>query len=118
MSRRSALLLRWSPRVLGVAVCIFLGMFSLDAFGPDQTFWEALPGFFAHILPVLILLCVVALSWRWDWLGGAVFLSLAAAYVVFARDHLLWIPTIAGPLCAVGVLFLISWRAGATRNAD
>ena len=32
MTHRSQLLLLWSPRLLGIVVCLFLSLFALDAF--------------------------------------------------------------------------------------
>jgi glucose-6-phosphate-specific signal transduction histidine kinase len=109
MTTRSDALLLWSPRILGVLVCLFLSLFGLDAFGGGRTFVEALPDFLIHIAPMLVLLGVVAVSWRWEWVGGVVFTGLAAAYAFIARRHLAWIPTISGPLLVVGALFLWSW---------
>jgi len=112
------LLLRWSPRILGILVCLFLGVFSLDAFGGGTTLAQALPAFASHVAPILILLVVVGLSWRWEWLGGLVFTGLAVWYAYFARDHLSWIPVIAGPLLVVGILFSWSWLHHRALRAD
>ena len=58
----------WAPRALGVLVSA-LALFALDAFaggrGP-----AALPEFFIHLVPALILLAVVAASWRHPWVGA------------------------------------------------
>jgi len=102
-------LLLWSPRILGVMVCLFLSIFALDAFESGKTFQQALPDFAIHITPMLVLLVVVLISWRWAWVGGVVFTSLAAVYVYFARNHISWILVIALPLLLVGILFLWSW---------
>ena len=109
MTNRSGALLLWAPRVLGVGVCLFLGLFALDAFTGDKPAVEALRDFLIHLSPMLALLLVVALSWRWELVGGLVFTGLAIAYGYMARHHLAWIPTISGPLLIVGVLFLLSW---------
>ena len=109
MTKRSAGLLMWTPRVLGVLVCAFLSLFALDAFSAGKSFGEALPDFLVHVAPMALLLVVVGLSWRWEWVGGLVFTGLAIAYAYMARRHLSWIPTISGPLLIVGVLFLWSW---------
>jgi general stress protein CsbA len=58
---------------------------------------------------MLVLLFVVALSWRWEWVGALVFIGLAAAYSYMARRNPLWILGIGVPLLLVGVLFLLSW---------
>ena len=117
MIHRSGKLLLWSPRILGVLVCLFLSVFALDAFGGGKTFIQALPDFALHVAPMLLLLAVVGVAWRWKWVGGVVFTGLAAAYTYFARNHLSWIAVIAGPLLLVGILFLLSWRHHRGRRA-
>jgi CHASE2 domain-containing sensor protein len=109
MNMRLGKLLLWSPRILGVLVCLFLSLFALDAFGGGNTFIQALPDFAIHVAPMLILLAVVGVSWRWEWVGGLVFTGLAATYAYFARNHIDWILVIAGPLLIVGILFFWSW---------
>lgn len=109
MTSRSGALLLWAPRVLGIGVCLFLSLFALDAFSADKPAGEAVRDFLIHLSPMLALLLVVALSWRWAWVGGLVFTGLAIAYAYVARGHLAWIPIVSGPLLIVGVLFLLSW---------
>jgi CHASE2 domain-containing sensor protein len=118
MTRPLDRLLRWSPRILGILVCLFLSLFALDAFGDGKTFVQALPDFARHVAPMLALLAVVGVSWRWEWVGGIVFTGLAAGYAYFARDHVSWIAVIAGPLLVVGVLFLWSWRQHGQLRAE
>jgi hypothetical protein len=99
----------WSPRILGILVCFFLSLFSLDAFGSGKTFFEAVPDFAIHIAPVLILLVVLAVSWRREWVGGLVFTGLATVYAYDARSYPSWIVVISGPMLIVGMLFFWSW---------
>ena len=105
----SSKLLLWSPRVLGILVCVFLGLFSLDAFENGKTVAQGVPDFAMHVVPVLILLVVVGVAWRWAWVGAFVFIGLAAGYAYVSRAHVSWIVTIAGPLLIVGILFFWSW---------
>jgi hypothetical protein len=102
--------LLWAPRVLGVLLCVFIGMFALDAFSEGKGVKEALPDFAIHLVPSLLLLAVVVLSWRREWIGGVAFLGLAILYAVMVRGRLDWIIVISGPLVIVGLLFLWSWR--------
>ena len=80
MTNRSGALLLWTPRVLGIAVCLFLSLFALDAFSGHRPAVEAFRDFLIHVSPMVGLLLVVALSWRWEWVGGLVFTALAIAY--------------------------------------
>ena len=109
MTSQSGKLLQWSPRILGILVSLFLGLFSLDAFGPGKTFAQALGDFTIHLTPALILLAVVVVAWRWEWVGALVFTGVAVGYAYAARTHFSWIPIIAGPLLIVGILFFWSW---------
>jgi len=105
-------IIRWLPRVFGVLVCVFLGMFSLDAFASGRPIGETILDFAIHLAPVLIVFAVVALSWRWPLVGGVLFLVLAAAYALFARGHASWIAVIGAPLLMLGTLNLRTWRRG------
>jgi hypothetical protein len=109
VTRPSATLLLWSPRVFGVLASIFVGLFALDAFNAGKPFIEALQDFVIHLIPSLVLLAVVVASWHRPWIGGVSFIALAIAYVSIARNHFDWIVVISGPLLVVGTLFLWSW---------
>jgi hypothetical protein len=116
MTDGSRRVLRQAPRVLGIAVALFLGIFALDAFEGGRGFVESLPGFVVHLAPSLLLLAVVAVAWHREWLGGIVFVGLAAFYAATTFEHPDWIVLIAGPVFVVGVLYFASWRMGGGRQ--
>ena len=64
--------LLWIPRLLGILAGLVLGLFALDAFSEGKPLAQALPDFIIHLLPGAVLFAVVALSWRWPWVGAAV----------------------------------------------
>jgi hypothetical protein len=92
-----------------VLVCLYLGLFALDAFSGAKPLLRAIADFVVHLAPVIVLLGVVALSRRREWLGGFVFTALAAAYAYLARRHPDWVIGVSGPLLLVGILYLRSW---------
>ena len=102
-------LILWLPRAVAIAAALFIGIFALDAFSEGRSFWASLPQFAVHLLPTWILLATIAVAWRRPWIGGVVFLSLAAVYAVSASRHPDWILVIAGPLALVGALYFLSW---------
>jgi hypothetical protein len=111
MATTSGRLLLWSPRILGILVSLFIGMFALDAFSQGKPFFEAFPDFVVHLIPAFVLLALVSASWRWEWIGGVAFIGLAVLYATtMARGHLDWMLVISGPLMLVGAMFLWSWR--------
>jgi hypothetical protein len=58
-----------------------------------------------------IFLIVLAVSWRWEWVGAVVYAALGVLYLVMVWGRFHWSAyvTISGPLFLVGALFLISW---------
>jgi hypothetical protein len=112
------LVLLWCPRILGLAVAVFLGLFALDAFEPGKPVARALADFAIHLTFPAVVLGIVALSWRRAWIGGVAFIALAAAYALLVRSRPDWILVISGPLLTVGMLFLWSWRANRPLSAS
>ena len=110
MTTTTRRLLYWAPRFLGIVVSLFIGLFAFDAFGPGKPLADALLDFAIHLLPALLLLTVVAASWRREWIGALTFIGLAVVYATtMARGRIDWMLLIAGPLLLVGMLFLASW---------
>jgi hypothetical protein len=95
------MVMQWTTRALAVAVSLFLALFALDAPGIRDTM--------IHLVPSAIVVIIVALSWRREWIGAAAFTGMAIAYAVTAREHLSWIAVISGPLFAVGALYTWTW---------
>lgn len=111
MSAMSDRLVLWSPRILGILVSAFLGIFALDAFSPQEPILDVLPNFFIHLIPALIVLGFVALSWLREWIGGLACIALAVLYALsVGARHPDWVFGISGPLLIVGALFLWSWQ--------
>jgi len=113
MSPSAARLLFWSPRILAVALAIFLSLFALEAFNQFHGFWRIALAFSMGLVPALIVLAVLAAAWKWEWIGAVAFALLAAIYCANAlhRHFLSW-PIFLGiplPLLVVAGLFLVNW---------
>jgi hypothetical protein len=80
-------LLVWTPRIISI---FFTGLVLL----------------LGDILPALIVLVVLVLSWKWSWIGGIIFLTALVAYLA-GKDH--WEAIIFVPLYIISVLFLLGW---------
>ncbi|MBI5836407.1 MAG: hypothetical protein HZB25_04095 [Candidatus Eisenbacteria bacterium] len=105
-------ILFWAPRGLTFAFALFTSIFALDVFG-HGTIWQQQLALLMHLIPTFVLLIVLALAWRWEWIGGVIYLGLAVAYFIFPPNHgrLGWdaYALIAGPMIVMGVLFLVGW---------
>jgi hypothetical protein len=114
-------ILRWSPRVLGLLIALFTGIFSFDAFEEGVPFWQSLLPFFMHLLvPTLLLLVGLALAWRWPLAGAVIFLGWAVAYPITTLgkvDPLAYV-LISGIPALVGLLFLADWLTRRGRPAS
>ena len=118
MTTKTARLVLWGPRVLGILTALFLGLFALDSFSPGKPALMAIRDFIIHLIPTYLVLALVAISWRREWVGGAGFIGLALLYMAIARNHLDWILVISGPLLLVGFGFVWSWlRHDAIRSS-
>lgn len=107
MTRLTRTLMLWSPRTLAILCALGLAVFSLDVFTERVGFVRALGAFFLHSTPSLLLVLIVAVAWRREWVGAAVFIGFAALYTVFAVN---WSLFVAAPLCVVSLLYYLSWR--------
>ena len=104
-------LLFWSPRILCILFSIFISLFALDVFSEGYSVGETIVALLMHLIPTVAILAVLAISWRWEWIGAILFTALGAAYPVMAWGKVPWgaFAAISGPLVLIGVLFLINW---------
>ena len=106
-------LVHFAPRIAGVLAIGFLSLFALDAFGGDAPWHQQLLGFLIHMAPNFLLIALLVLAWRFERIGGALFV-VAGLLPVFLLSNPLWVNLIlGGPFMLTGVLFWISalWKA-------
>ena len=116
----------WAPRILAILFILFLAMFSLDVFDLQLDFWQTIVGLLMHNIPVLILLIVLIISWKYEIVGGIAFILAGLLYIVFLAVnsiingfewyYLTWPLPISGPAILIGILFLINWRIKKINN--
>jgi hypothetical protein len=99
----------WTPRLLTILFAIFISLFSLDVFAEDGGFLKIFFAFMIHLIPTAIIVTILILSWKREWIGGVIFFLLGIAYAVWAFSHPQWILFISGPLFVISVLFFIGW---------
>ena len=102
-------LLYWAPRILGLVIGLFLGLFAFDVFGHGHGFLETALAFIVHLIPTALVLIALAIGWQWELAGALLFLGLGVCYAVMAFGHPTWILIVAGPIFLVSFLFLLSW---------
>lgn len=106
----------WLPRIVSIIFLLFLAMFSLDVFGNGYSFWETVLGLFMHNIPVFVLLILLIIAWKHEWVGAIAFILAGIAYVIMTLRNpfewymISWFMIVAVPAITVGILFWINWK--------
>lgn len=117
--KNSVKIIYWAPRILCILAILFISMFALDSFSPDKTIWQQLGAFFIHLIPSYILIALLIIAWKWEYIGGLIFIVIGLGFSPFIFIHnyninnsiwmsLFIILMITFPFIIVGVLFIWS----------
>ena len=111
MNRTLGRFLFWSPRILGIAFAAFISIFALDVFEEGSSILATIIALLIHLIPTAIVVVILVISWRWEWLGAILFTSLGLLYLVMAWARFHWSAylVISGPLFVLGFLFFLNW---------
>ncbi len=119
MKKRVSKFVYWTPRILSIIFIFFLALMSLDVFESASGFSEILIGLLMHNIPVFILIIVLIISWKYEIVGGVVFILAGILYIGFVLKnalttgfewyYLLWAVQISGIAFLIGILFLVNW---------
>lgn len=104
-------MLFWTPRILTIVFILFLGLFALDSFEGEQSMIKKLGGFFIHLIPNFVLIVVLIVAWKHEWVGTIAFTLVGIAYIImfWGRFPVATYFTISGPLFLIAVLFWLNW---------
>jgi len=99
----------WTPRVLAIIYILFISIFALDEFGQGVEFWKATLGFAMHLIPSLLLVLFLIISWRWAKIGAVLFLvaSIAVTIVFQTYRNITSFVFISISLFVIGILFFL-----------
>jgi len=106
----------WTPRILSIIFIAFLALMSLDIFDMHLGFWGTVLGLFMHNIPALILLAVLLISWKYEIVGGVIFILAGLLYIALLMRNpfewymLIWAIEISGIAFIIGALFLVGWH--------
>ena len=102
-------LLYWTPRILAILAILFMMMFSLDCF--DMGGKDTLICLVMHNIPAFIVIAVLIVAWKWELIGGILFVLAFIAAGIFFRSFggnpasLIVI----APFLLTGILFIINY---------
>ena len=117
--KKSIKIFHWLPRIIGILAILFVSLFAADAFAPELSFWQQLGAFIIHLIPSFILLIFLIVAWKWEYIGGIIFIIIGLGLSPFVfmhnykMNHSIWmslgiIMSITIPFVMVGILFLVS----------
>jgi hypothetical protein len=101
----------WTPRILTIVFILFLALFALDSFEGDQSMIKKLGGFFIHLIPNFVLILILVVAWKHEWVGTLAFAIAGIAYIIlfWGRFPVATFLIISGPLFLIAILFWLSW---------
>ncbi len=110
----------WTPRIVSIIFICFVALFSLDIFDMKLDFWGTVLGLLMHNIPTLILIAVLIIAWKYEWVGGVAFILAGILYIAgilitimkngFKWYYLSWAIEISGMAFLIGILFFINWN--------
>lgn len=92
-------LIYWLPRIFAVLFTVFISLFALDVLQEPQWFLAL----FIHLIPSFLFLLLTAIAWKFEKIGGVLFLLTGIGFGFFFHSIF-----IASPLLVIGTLFIIS----------
>jgi hypothetical protein len=106
------------PRLLSICAIGFVSLFALDSF-EHGTISEQIFAFLMHMIPSFVLMIILAIAWKWELIGGFLymFLGIALSPFIFMHNyrmnHSIWISLevialITFPFILAGNLFVWS----------
>ncbi|MBN1408722.1 MAG: hypothetical protein JW956_13075 [Calditrichaceae bacterium] len=121
MKTISGKLVYWFPRILCILAILFISLFALDSFSPNQTTWQQISGFIIHLIPSFILTAFLLIAWKWEFVGGIIFILIGLVFtpIIFIHNYnmnhsiglsLIIILSITFPFVVVGTFFLINYH--------
>jgi hypothetical protein len=101
----------WTPRILTILFILFLAIFALDSFEGDQNMIKKLGGFFIHLIPNFVLILVLVVAWKHEWVGTLAFTLVGIAYIImfWGRFPVATYLIVSGPLFIIAILFWLNW---------
>jgi len=85
--KTSLKIIHWTPRILCILAILFVSMFALDSFDPRMTPGQQLQAFAIHLVPTYVLVFFLIIAWKWELIGGLMFMILALGFTPLIYMH-------------------------------
>ncbi len=101
----------WAARFIGIIFAAFISIFAMDVFTEGYDLKDMTVALVMHMLPTLLIILVLIISWHREWIGGIAFLGIGLVYLYISWGKMDWygIALISVPLFILSGLFFIGW---------
>lgn len=102
--------LYWSPRILAILAILLMMIFSIDCFEGGVA-KDILICFVMHNIPALILLGVLIIAWKWELIGGILFVIAFFTAGIFFKSFTSNTASliVIAPFLLIGILFIVNY---------
>ena len=102
----------WAARFIGIIYAAFISIFAMDVFSEGYGLKDLTIALFMHMLPTILIILVLIISWHREWIGGIAFLGIGLVYLYTSWGKIDWpgIALISIPLFVLAALFFIGWN--------
>ncbi|MCK5283207.1 MAG: hypothetical protein KAK00_07395 [Nanoarchaeota archaeon] len=102
--------LYWAPRILAISFAVFTTLFAVDVFWKGYGFWGTVLALLIHLIPTYLIIIATLVAWKWETIGGIIFIVLGISYIIMIMDKASMIAylVIAGPVILAGSLFILN----------
>jgi hypothetical protein len=122
-------IIHWTPRILCILAIAFIELFAMDSFDQKFSIQEQLISFLMHSIPAIILVIFLITAWKWELVGGMMFMILGIGFSPFVftmnyhMNQSVWISlgiiaSITFPFILVGALFILSHFLKKKQNSE
>jgi len=117
--KKSAGILYWTPRILGILAVLFISLFALDSFSSERTFLQNAGALLMHLIPSFVLLAILIVAWKWGNIGGTIFIIAGVVLCIYLFNlnynqrnftlgqSILNVSILCFPLILTGILFIV-----------
>lgn len=103
------------PRILAIVMALFLAVFALDVWEEHSTMLARAEALFIHLLPSILIVVALLISWKKPRRGAIIFSVLGALYLFNEWGHWRAVGLLAAPLFLIGILFWVAATKGASK---
>ena len=105
-------------RLVGFAFAAFLSVFAMDVFAEPGTVLEILTALLMHLIPTFLVLAVVLISWKREWLAALLFILLDVFYISITWNRVPWVGfgVITALILMLALVYFFAWKARGKQN--